>query len=164
MQITRAGEYGILGALYLAKQPSHRLVMIEEISTSENIPRSFLAKIVQSLAHASIVESQRGVGGGFRLARPPERITVLQVLEAIEGTLALQSCTENPAICVWDASKMTNCTLCALFNVAQARVKELFSKTTLADLSKPKAALLESLTGRSQCCKEPQPGEPAAAK
>ncbi|MBI5394804.1 MAG: Rrf2 family transcriptional regulator [Verrucomicrobia bacterium] len=164
MQITRAGEYGILGALYLAKQPSHRLVMIEEISTAENIPRSFLAKIVQSLAHAGIVESQRGVGGGFRLARAPERITILQVLEAIEGTLSLQSCTENPALCVWDTSKMESCTLCALFTEAQSRVKDLFSKTTLADLSRPKAAVLQSLTGRSQCCKEAQPSEAPATK
>ncbi len=164
MQITRAGEYGILGALYLAKQPSHRLVMIEEISAAESIPRSFLAKIVQSLAHAGIVESQRGVGGGFRLARSPERVTVLQILEAIEGTLALQSCTENPALCVWDTSKMESCTLCALFTEAQARVKDLFSKTTLDDLSRPKSAVLQSLAGRSQCCKETRPSEASTTK
>ena len=139
MQITRAGEYGILGAIYLAKQPAHRLVMIEEISSAENIPRSFLAKIVQSLAHAGIVESHRGVGGGFRLARPAEQISVLDILKAIEGTLALQTCTENPALCVWDASRMENCTLCGLFRQAQARVTDLFSQTTLANLAKPKA-------------------------
>jgi Rrf2 family protein len=150
MQITRAGEYGILGALYLARQPRDRLVMIEEISSSENIPRSFLAKIVQSLAHAGIVESHRGVGGGFRLARRPEQVSVLDILQAIEGTLALQSCTENPALCVWDSSRMESCTLCALFTEAQARVTDLFAKTTLADLARTKADVVQAMNHRGK--------------
>ena len=145
MQVTRATEYGLLAALYLARQAPHRLAMIEEISASENIPRSFLAKIVQSLAHAGVVESQRGVGGGFRLARPADKITMLQLMEAIEGSIALKSCTENEPVCVWDQSRIENCTLCALFTEAQARIMDLFANTTLADLVKPKPALAEEL-------------------
>jgi len=164
MQVTRATEYGLLAALYLARQAPHRLVMIEEMSASENIPRSFLAKIVQSLAHAGLVESQRGVGGGFRLARPANTITVQQLMEAIEGSLALKSCTENEPVCVWDQSRIANCTVCALFTEAQARVLDLFANTTLADLIKPRPALAEELPAHGKRGATVPPAATSAAK
>ena len=73
MQVTRAGEYAIIGLLYLAKQPAERTIMIDEISEAEGVPKSFLAKIFQSLAKGSFVRSHRGAGGGFSLAGPPPK-------------------------------------------------------------------------------------------
>ena len=139
MQLTRAGEYAIIGLLYLAKQPAERMVMIDEISEAEDVPKSFLAKIFQSLAKAGLVRSNRGAGGGFSLTRPPGEITLLQVLQCVEGVFALQKCVTDDPECVVSTTRMSTCTLCAVFTEAQNRVNELFARTTLSDLLHPKA-------------------------
>ncbi len=136
MQITRAGEYGVLGLLHLARTGGpERMVMIDEVSQSEGIPKSFLAKIFQDLVKAGIVRSFRGSGGGFCLAKTPEETTVLEVIEAIEGKIALQRCLQEPPEC----DHIEGCALCSLFERAQDRVRDVFGTTTLADLLKPGA-------------------------
>ena len=71
MQITRSGEYGLRGLLFLARQPSERLVLVSEISRNQNIPETFLAKIFQRLSKAGVLRSSRGSKGGFSLGNPP---------------------------------------------------------------------------------------------
>jgi Rrf2 family protein len=130
MQITRAGEYAVLAATHLARHSGDRPVMIEEICDSEKIPRSFLAKILQALCRAGLVRSQRGVHGGFRLARDPSDITILKLIEAIEGPIALQRCLDESVQC----HKVESCTLCDIFGEAQHRMTEIFANTTVSDL------------------------------
>jgi len=108
--------------------------MVDEISESEKIPKSFLAKIFQSLVKGGLVRSVRGARGGFRLARPPEEITVLEILECIENGLALQKCVANHPTCVVADRRLSGCPLCRIFGEAQHRVNEVFSKTTLKEL------------------------------
>ncbi|MBM3860217.1 MAG: Rrf2 family transcriptional regulator [Verrucomicrobia bacterium] len=134
MQVTRAGEYGIIGLLYLARQSAGRTVMVDEISESENIPKSFLAKIFQSLVKGGFVRSVRGARGGFRLAKPPAEITLLQVLQCVETGFALQKCVTNHPECVVADRRVSGCALCGIFGEAQTRVNEVFSKTTLEQL------------------------------
>jgi Rrf2 family protein len=138
MQVTRADEYAIIGLLYLARQPAKRMVMIDEVSEAEGVPKSFLAKIFQSLAKSGLVTSHRGAGGGFSLAKPAGEITLLQVLQCVEGVFALQKCVSEDPKCVVSTARMSNCTLCAVFTEAQNRVNEVFARTTLADLLHPK--------------------------
>lgn len=133
MQITKAGEYAVLGLMCLARRPAGSVVMIDEVSREEHIPKSFAAKIFQSLTKAGIVKSIRGTGGGFTLLRSATEITVLEVIEAIEGKIAFQRClVEVEPKC----EHFGGCALCGLFEEAQDRVKEVFSRTTLADLMK----------------------------
>lgn len=132
MQITRAGEYAVLGLLHLARHGLGQRVMLDEVSQQEGIPRSFLAKIFQTLSKAGLVRSIRGTGGGFSLARSPEAITVLEVIEAVEGKIAFQRCLLDANSCEHSGG----CALCGLFEQAQDRVKEVFGKTTLAELLK----------------------------
>ncbi len=139
MQITRAGEYAVLGVTYLARKGVDHVVMMEEICEAEKIPKSFLAKIFQTLSRAGIVRSQRGVHGGFKLTRDPASVTLLEVLEAIEGKIAFQRCLEEPVEC----HKHDACTLCDVFTEAQYRVKEIFQNTTLMDLTKPKGEVMK---------------------
>lgn len=135
MQVTRAGEYAIIGLLYLAQQPADRTVMVDEISDAEKIPSSFLAKIFQSLAKSGLVISHRGAGGGFSLARPASTINLLHILNSVEGDFALQKCVAvvDPE-CVVSDSRLGSCVLCGVFAEAQSRVNEVFTRTTLADL------------------------------
>ena len=134
MQVTRAGEYGIIGLLHLARQPAGRTVMIDEISEQEGIPKSFLAKIFQSLAKGGFLKSHRGAGGGFSLAKGPGEISLLQVLNCVEKAFALQRCVTAAPKCVVAHRRHESCALCAIFGEAQSRVNEVFARTTLQDL------------------------------
>src|SRR5690606_23556687 len=98
----------------------------------ESIPRSFLAKIFQDLVRAGVLRSQRGARGGFLLARPADQITILEIIEAIDGKIALQRCLSEVPNC----ERMEGCALCGLFEQAQDRLKEVFAQTTLADLAR----------------------------
>jgi len=134
MQITRAGEYAIIGLLYLARQPAGRTVMIDEISAAEKVPNSFLAKIFQSLAKSGLVQSQRGAGGGFILAHPPANVNLLDILNCVEGAFALQKCVTDDPACVVSDQRLESCVLCGVLAEAQSRVNEVLARTTLADL------------------------------
>ncbi len=131
MQITRACEYGVLGLLALARRQPGEVVMLEVISREEAIPVSFLGKIFQGLAKAGLIRSARGSGGGFCLTRPAEEVTVLQVIEGLEGPIALQRCLESEPEC----EHIGGCALCGLLAEAQDKVREVFSRTTLAQLA-----------------------------
>jgi len=122
----------VLGLANLARRGPGRQIMIEEVSREENIPRSFLAKIFQNLAKAGFVESHRGAGGGFVLSKRPEEISVLEVLEAVEGRIALQRCVEDASAC----SQTEGCILCGFLVQAQEQVRDVFARTSLADLLK----------------------------
>lgn len=131
MQITRAAEYGMLGLIALARRPVGDVVMIEALCSEEEVPVSFLGKIFQSLAKAGIVKSARGSGGGFSLTRVPSEISALEIIEAIEGPIALQRCLDIDEGC----EHSTGCALCGLLAEAQDRVKEVFGKSSLAELA-----------------------------
>lgn len=130
MQISRAGEYGVLGLLQLARQPVGQPVMIDAVSRDAGIPKSFLAKIFQDLAKAGLLRSQRGAGGGFVLARPAPQISILEIIEAIDGRIALQRCLGDAP----DCDKRIDCALCGLLETAQDRLKDVFGQTSLQDL------------------------------
>jgi Rrf2 family protein len=130
MHITRAGEYGVLGLMNLARRAPGQMAMIEEVSRAERIPKSFLAKIFQELARGGLVRSNRGAGGGFALARRPSQITVLEIIEAIEGKILFQRCK----LAKPDCEHPGGCALCGLYEQAQDGVKDVFSRTTLRAL------------------------------
>jgi Rrf2 family protein len=130
MQISRAGEYGVMGLMYLARRFPGRRTMIDEVSRHEGISKSFLAKIFQSLVRAGLVRSMRGAGGGFALAKNPDQIPVLDIIEAVEGRIVFQRCKmERP-----DCHHIGGCALCGLLERAQNGLKDVLTSTTLADL------------------------------
>src|SRR5688572_18714942 len=116
MRMTRAGEYGVLGLLHLAQRPG-QMTMLEAISREEKIPKSFLGKIFQHLVRAGFIQSVRGVGGGFFLEKKPSEISVLEIVEAIEGKIAFQRCLHEEKGC----EHIGGCALCSLFEQAQDR-------------------------------------------
>ncbi len=98
MEITRETDYAIRCILYLSSKQGE-ISMVEDIAREMQIPKSFLAKIVQKLARASLVKSFRGVKGGFQLGRPPEAISLLDVVEAIEHDLSVNVCALDHTLC-----------------------------------------------------------------
>jgi Rrf2 family protein len=98
MFIRREGDYAVRCVLFLARE-RHGVMSSGEISRSASIPRSFLAKILQRLAKRGIVESIQGISGGFRLAKPPSRINLLEVIEAAQGPSAINICVVDKKNC-----------------------------------------------------------------
>lgn len=96
MQLTRQADYAIRAILYLATEAHAN---IKDIAKAQFVPQEYLAKIVQKLADAGLIETRRGVGGGITLARPPEEISLLDVIEAVDGPLRLNRCFIRPGEC-----------------------------------------------------------------
>lgn len=85
MKISRSTQYGLIAVSYIAQHYKDGLVMAERIASPYNLPLEYLLKILQQLVRANILTSKRGPRGGFSMARPPEKVTLLEVVEAIEG-------------------------------------------------------------------------------
>jgi len=134
MQVTREVDYGIRSVLYLARQPFKKVSFVNEISEEYKIPRSFLAKILQKLVKAKIVRSYRGVKGGFSLAKQARDITMLEVLEAIEGKLSLNICLTDKKKCGF--SKY--CPSHAQWFGVQSKISEMLKKANFEDLARQK--------------------------
>ncbi len=99
MEITRQADYALRAMLFLARQEQDQRTATSEIAKKQNIPPSFLAKIISQLSIAGLIHTSRGARGGVSMARPLNEITMLQVVEAIDGPVALNECTANPKIC-----------------------------------------------------------------
>lgn len=104
MEITRQADYAVRAVLDLALHPDGERTFSEEIASRQDIPNAFLAKIFARLSAEGIVITRRGVKGGVRLARPANQITLLHVIEAIDGRITLNRCTRRPGECPRDAT------------------------------------------------------------
>jgi Rrf2 family transcriptional regulator, iron-sulfur cluster assembly transcription factor len=130
VKLTRGADYGTLGILYLARQPRERIVLISEIADAQGVPESYLAKIFQDLAKAGLVRSHRGARGGFTLARAAEEITLRQVVEAIEGPVALNRCLDPHEGC----ERCHECTVHTALARAQQTLISALDSVTLHSL------------------------------
>ena len=99
MQITRQADYAVRAVLYLAGLKNGRRAPTSEIAREQRIPPSFLAKIVSQLSVAGVVQTSRGARGGVALARSPHDISLLEVIEAIDGPIMLNECVDDPSVC-----------------------------------------------------------------
>ena len=86
MQISISTEYAIHSVLYMAVHSKHHIFMVSEIALAQNIPGSYLAKVFRNLAKTGVIRSYRGSKGGYSLGRSPEKITLRDVVEAMEGS------------------------------------------------------------------------------
>ncbi len=98
MYITRKADYAIRCVLFLSREAG-RIISANEISQSALIPKSFLAKILQRLSKTGIVRSTQGIAGGFQLARPPDEVNLFEVIEAVQGPSALNTCAIDKHKC-----------------------------------------------------------------
>jgi Rrf2 family protein len=129
MQLTRAGEYAVKSLVYLAAQSTDKRVMASEVAEAERIPVNFVRKILEALAKTGLVKSFRGAGGGFTLGRSAEQITLCQVLEAVEGPLALNQCLQ-PQPC----EEQPTCPMSQIWIEAQRAVEEVLERYSLHDI------------------------------
>ena len=96
--ITRSTDYGIRALSFMAEEKG-RIVPVPELVKALNIPRPFLRKILQALTKSGFVRSYKGIGGGFELAMPADKIYVAEVAEVFQGPLSLNECLLKKEVC-----------------------------------------------------------------
>ena len=123
MYVTRKADYAVRCVLYLSRHPE-RVASVEEISGATLVPKSFLAKILQQLMKAGIVNSARGVKGGFQLAKKPKAINLLEVIEAIQGPSAANICAIDRKKCSLSRTCSVHPVWVEIREMAEKRLRE----------------------------------------
>lgn len=126
LQITRGTDYGVRVVAHLATLPQGGRAKLEELAHATDVPASFLSKILQELAGAGVIVSHRGATGGFELARTPDQITLLDVVTALEGPVALNCCLGDPGAC----HRKPTCPIHPVWSEAQSRFLEVIRAYT----------------------------------
>jgi len=133
MQIPRRVDYGLRAVIYLADQDPEKCCSITEIAKRQGVPRKFLEKIIQDLTRGGLIKSKRGSCGGYALARAPEAISFFDVIQAIEGSLAVNACMDQHLGC----DQLPRCTMVGVWSDVQRKVTEMLTQATIADLRRP---------------------------
>lgn len=129
MQITRQADYAVRAVLHLARNNEQRTAT-SSIAEEQRIPPSFLAKIISQLSIAGLLHTSRGARGGVTLARQPGEITLLEVIEAIDGPIQLNECVGDNGSCSFDDS----CPLRPVWCEAQEDLVRRLKGTNFADM------------------------------
>jgi Rrf2 family protein len=135
MQLTRQADYAIRAVLYLAERTTVARVTTAEVGRAQHIPLTFLTKIMAQLSAAGLVQATRGSHGGIALARPASEVSLLDIVEAIEGPVQLNACVTDPSACPMG----TSCQVHSVWCDAQADLVNRLRTTTFAGLVQPPA-------------------------
>ena len=138
MRISTAAELGVRGMAYLARNYQNGPVPMATICREQRLPRQYMLKIFAALARAGYVRTSRGKGGGFVLAHPPADISILDIIEAVEGPLALNFCQSKPSRCRWHNP---NCPIKPLWDDLQQVISHKLGEFCLDRVNTPPARL-----------------------
>lgn len=136
MQFNQATDYAFRVVLYLASLPPGEIVSAQTIATRERIPLRFLLKIMRLLVKADIIVSHRGVSGGFSLAKAPGDISLLDVVEVMEGPVCINRCFVDPEYCTKNWS--SHCPVHSALGEIQRTMTQELKRHNFADLTNPK--------------------------
>ncbi len=146
--VSQSAEYSLRAVLCLASEPRGNALTTQQIAERSNIPAGYLAKLLQVLGRARIVASQRGLNGGFSLAIAPEKLTLLDIVRAVECSRRITTCPAgNPQ------HDIQLCPLHRRLDAAAATVEELLKSTTIAQVMAESNAMaaLNTCTQIAQC-------------
>jgi Rrf2 family protein len=147
MKLSVRGEYALRALLVLSRNYSDEVVRIQTISEQQNIPKKFLEQILNELKALGAVESKRGAGGGYRLARPPGKITLASVIRHMTGALAPVSCVSDRFYERCTCPDEARCAIREVMKEAREAVVSIMERVTLADLRDRSLRLEESPAG-----------------
>jgi Rrf2 family protein len=131
LRISRKIDYGLRAMIYLSSIPMESVVPFREIARQMDVPEDFLAKILKTLVDQGLVKSTRGPHGGYALARTPIDISFLDVIEAVEGPVALNVCLDGEDAC----GHSTACTMVDVWRQGQERMLDVYRQSRLSDLA-----------------------------
>jgi len=131
LRISRKIDYGLRAMIYLASIPSDSVIPFREIARQMDVPEDFLAKILKTLVDQGLVRSTRGPHGGYALARAAVDVSFLDVIEAVEGPVALNVCLDGEDAC----GHSTACTMVQVWRQGQEQMLDVYRKSRLSDLA-----------------------------
>jgi Rrf2 family cysteine metabolism transcriptional repressor len=134
MKLSLRGEYALRALLVLGQNYEQGVVRIQTISDQQNIPKRFLEQILNDLKSAGMVQSRRGVAGGYRLAKRPELISLASVVRHIEGALAPVSCVSERFYEKCSCPDESRCAIRAVMREVREAVVKIAERVTLAEL------------------------------
>ena len=129
MKISRASAYALHALMYMVRHATNLPVIGETIAKAEGIPPQYLAKILQRLVKTGFVRRAKGKSGGYTFARSPEEISLLELLETIEGGPLFDDCFMKHCEC--DGTP-ENCRILSIWASTTRQIKELLEETTVA--------------------------------
>lgn len=136
LRISKLTDYGIVLLAHFAEAPPETTLNAREMAEATSLPFPVVSKMLKALAGASLLESQRGARGGYRLARDPGRVTVAEIISAIEGPIAVTECTAGPGHC----EQESQCGVREPWQRINRAVLKALEGVTLAELVDPAAA------------------------
>ena len=138
MQITRATDYAVRIMIYMSTLPPATRIAVADVAHGISAPESFVSKILQQLVQRGMVTSHRGAGGGFELAVDPENVSLLDVVEMVEGPLQINLCLPGEASC----NRKSWCGAHPIWSEAQAALKRVLASASIARLARESVANL----------------------
>jgi len=134
MKLSLRGEYALRALVFLGLNYDASVVRIARISENQNVPQRFLEQILNELKSAGVVESRRGVAGGYRLSKPPDRISLAQVIRHIEGPLAPVSCVSEKYYARCSCPDEARCSIRSVMKDVREAIVNILERVTIADL------------------------------
>lgn len=134
MKVSKRGEYALRAMIHLSMNYGKGAVQIHNISEKEKLPQKFLEQILLSLRKAGLLQSKSGIGGGYSLIKPPQKITLAEVIRIIDGPLAPLSCVSKMAHVTCPRERK-----CGLYNVmldVRNAIAKILEGITFADVCK----------------------------
>jgi Rrf2 family protein len=135
LQISRRTEYGLRAMVYLASKPQSAVVPFREIAVRMDVPQDFLAKILKKLVKERLAVSSRGARGGYSLGRPATEISMLDVIEAVEGKVQVNLCTDSSDGEHEGCAFTGACTMYGVWRLGQQRMIEVYRHAKLDKLA-----------------------------
>lgn len=130
--ITTKGRYAIRFMIDMAEQPAGSIVRLDDVAKRQDISKKYLEIVVKMLVQGKLVKGSSGKGGGYRLLKEPSNITVLEILEMTEKTLATVACMEKEAE---PCPRMASCKTLPMWKKYHALIHDFFNGITLEDLA-----------------------------
>jgi FeS assembly SUF system regulator len=132
LRMSKLTDYGTVVMTYLAKEKD-RLHAVSEIAGQTRVSAPTVSKILKRLVREGLVVSHRGAKGGYSLARPPARISMVEIIDALEGPVGLTECGSSPGLCVQESL----CSIRANWQRINGAVRQALASVTLAEMAEP---------------------------
>lgn len=132
MKFSAKSEYALRAMIDLANNLHRGVIGVREIAARQGVPERFLEQQMTTLKKAGLINSQRGAAGGVHLARNPEKISIVEIIEALEGHITPVTCVSMDSP---DCAKTAHCAVRDLLCKVDLAVKDVLENTTLADLA-----------------------------
>ena len=134
MKLSLRGEYALRSLVVLGLNYGKNVLRIQAISEQQNIPKRFLEQILNDLKSAGIVESRRGMAGGYRLSKPPDQISLATVIRHIEGPLAPVSCVSEKFYSRCSCPDESKCSIRSVMKDVREAIVQILEGVTVAEL------------------------------